>query len=508
MAIGKIVTFPIIDTTGTLITGGSIVCYLAGTTTLQNVWNDQALTSSAGSTVTDSDSDGIISFYIDNEISYKFSFYNASSGFIRTLDNYDVQSSNPVQGYLLVTGNTSLVRNQDGIYIYANPSTNSTITLPAISSVPIGWGVSINRAPSNSFTCPIARTGSDTFIDGSTSYSMTAGDTILIVSNGTSWIVTKHYVAYNESRPIVDTLGNNILKFGTVSVPVNYTTITNSSTGNAPIISSAGTDANIGLILDTVGSGAFTVNAGTNTLILDPVSGHNTFQVSGTGNYLFKGTSTTPAAIRLYEQTTNGTNSLLFQTPAALSQDQTITLLDKSITLDTPGMTLLGTITAVNSATVNFTSISNTTYDSYVIIGDNVIPGTNSTNLLFRVSNAGTFATANYKHSNLRFTEAAVGNSGSTSDSSIAINSTSETLGTGSNQTLSFKLSVYNCAQVSQGKRCTWEYFYISSTPVDLGGHGGGAYVGSTAAVDGFSFFMSSGNIASGVFRLYGIRNI
>ena len=63
---------------------------------------------------------------------------------------------------------------------------------------------------------------------------------------------------------ILDSNGNEILCFTPVSSAVNYVNITDSATGNAPIIQAKGTDANIALTLKGSGTGGVMVQGVTN----------------------------------------------------------------------------------------------------------------------------------------------------------------------------------------------------------------------------------------------------
>lgn len=60
---------------------------------------------------------------------------------------------------------------------------------------------------------------------------------------------------------IYDTSGNLLLKFTKVSSAVNYVTLTNAATGNAPSLVAAGSDTNISLALLGKGSGTVMINS-------------------------------------------------------------------------------------------------------------------------------------------------------------------------------------------------------------------------------------------------------
>lgn len=92
---------------------------------------------------------------------------------------------------------------------------------------------------------------------------------------------------------ILDTNSNELLKFTTVASAVNEVTISNAATGTSPTISVTGNNTDIALM----------------------------FQMKGAGGYTLNGTSTSPAYLRIYEQTTNGTNFVALRAPATLAAD-------------------------------------------------------------------------------------------------------------------------------------------------------------------------------------------
>lgn len=168
-------------------------------------------------------------------------------------------------------------------------------------------------------------------------------------------------------------------------------------------------------------------------------------------------------------------------------------------------MVLIASATASNSATIDFTAISNTVYNSYLLVCDAVIPATHVTTLRLQVS-AGVFIIGtNYTHNHFRFTAVASATDGSVSDTSACIGSSAEPLGTGASQVFYGQVNISNCAYVPNEKHWTSQSSYVSSGAVNIVDIGGGRFVGGSA-IDGFRLFMSSGNIASGTFKLYGLK--
>jgi len=94
-----------------------------------------------------------------------------------------------------------------------------------------------------------------------------------------------------------DANGNEAFRINTAASAVNYVSIANAATGNNPGFNALGDDTNVGL----------------------------NFNSKGTGGYTFTGTSTAPAVINMFEQTTNGTNKISINAPASISSDQTVT---------------------------------------------------------------------------------------------------------------------------------------------------------------------------------------
>lgn len=239
------------------------------------------------------------------------------------------------------------------------------------------------------------------------------------------------------------------------------------------------------------------------------------------------GNSTAGAELRLPEDTDNGSNYVALKAADSIASNVTFTLPSADGTsgqvLQTNGSgtlsfatpaggswTYISTQTASNSATINFTGISST-YDVYAIQLVKIIPATISTDLRMRTStNNGSSYDAG--GSDYYYLQSIVYNNGGsatagntlTTDSFIRI---AYDLGNATNDT-GFNGWIY------LWKPSDASYFLttVSGSGVDSNGN---AYVVSqgtgrrlaAADVDAVRFLMSSGNISSGTFRLYGIKN-
>lgn len=174
---------------------------------------------------------------------------------------------------------------------------------------------------------------------------------------------------------------------------------------------------------------------------------------------------------------------------------------------------LIQTITASNIASVSFTGLSST-YSSYKIILSNIVPAAASTILRCRISqdNGSTWGSGagNYQWVINTITSANENYiQSSESDSSIALTGTGGGFNPSNNIALGISgeiLLTYHAGStnikrigiVGGGFRNTGANHYSDIK-------GSGAYVVNTNPINGLQFFFSTGNIGSGIFKLYGL---
>jgi hypothetical protein len=169
-------------------------------------------------------------------------------------------------------------------------------------------------------------------------------------------------------------------------------------------------------------------------------------------------------------------------------------------------MTLLSTVTASNSATVDIETTFSSTYDTYVILGSGIgSDGSATPYFQVRLKLGGSYSSASYYAQVLTTRSGSTSVANTTNISQIYFTSTS---GIASNSTanLSFVLYINNPSSTSINKNLNWTGSYQAPT----GGaaqFSGGGYNDNTAALTGVRFFQDSGNIIRGTFRLYGISN-
>lgn len=166
----------------------------------------------------------------------------------------------------------------------------------------------------------------------------------------------------------------------------------------------------------------------------------------------------------------------------------------------------LSTVTASNSATVDIETTFNSTYDTYYIVASKIVPQTSGESLYCRLKVNGSYDTSSYRfHAILNDdTETAYNYTRSSNASWIRI---MPALGNSTGQNCEFVARVTQPALTTNTKMITHQGSYIDGSNRVGWILGAGDYSASQAALTGVRFVMSSGNITSGVFRLYGVKN-
>lgn len=199
------------------------------------------------------------------------------------------------------------------------------------------------------------------------------------------------------------------------------------------------------------------------------------------------------------------TQTIKGRTTAGTGDPEDLTIAQLLALLKPP--TLLSTLTASSSASLNFTATNSTLYAAYLCVFEAIFPATDGASLRFRVSTDGgsSYLTdANYH-------EARIAGGGTTAVAAAgATNSTSITLaavmsiGSVSSAFRGDAIVVVGGAtSLATAIDCKGNYG-LQTTGERLKVSAGGGHA-TTTQVNAFQFFMSTGNIASGVIRIYGI---
>ncbi len=168
-------------------------------------------------------------------------------------------------------------------------------------------------------------------------------------------------------------------------------------------------------------------------------------------------------------------------------------------------LVLLQSQPASSSTTIDFTSKITSSFSTYLVKMKDIIPANNGDNLLltFSTDNGSTFLASNYLWANKTGTSNA-GNTatGSASDTTMQVASA---LQNGSSNGLDGDLQLYCMNSGSLVPKAYCMSVMMGSGPVGTVIAMGGMNSGTTA-VNAIRFAMSTGNITSGTFTLYGIQ--
>jgi len=174
-------------------------------------------------------------------------------------------------------------------------------------------------------------------------------------------------------------------------------------------------------------------------------------------------------------------------------------------------LVLIQSQTASASATIDFTTGIDSTYDEYLFVFTNLLPAVNASVMLGKVSQD---AGATWKGGGTDYVYGSV----IYSDTGASANQYSN----GGNT--NFRFNPYTMTNVDSGlcgelrlfgpagtalkKIITWLFGYLDTTTNVTMEVGAGGFVLNAAAVNGVRFYMNSGNIASGTIALYGVRKV
>jgi len=169
------------------------------------------------------------------------------------------------------------------------------------------------------------------------------------------------------------------------------------------------------------------------------------------------------------------------------------------------GMTLLSTVTASASATVDIETTFSSTYDAYLLVVSGARPSTNSVELLCRMKIGGTYLTGSVYvyHTDLSRSASAV-YAAVVSGGTTSIQLTS-VVGSAATSSANLTMSIKNPTSATAYHNIDWTG--LSHVFGDIYLASGGGASTTTGALTGIRLYFSSGNISSGTFRLYGLAN-
>jgi hypothetical protein len=258
----------------------------------------------------------------------------------------------------------------------------------------------------------------------------------------------------------------------------------------------------------TSGSGSMTLTAGNGAYL--PSSGDFWLSYNdGAGTIrIFKVTARSTDTLTVTAVTGEGAGDGNISSGQTLRWALSVDALDqlKADIKASTGLVLLQTQTASSSASLSFTSSISSTYDNYLVEFINVLPATDGATLFLRMSTDGgsTYvSTSSYSYLAYRFDSGSAGAGGSTSATAIVF---AETNGIGSSSAFGLvgSATMFNPGSSSLHKPVSGEVYFRSAAGTRIKHTMAGAFESNTA-VNAFQFLMSSGNIASGTIRVYGL---
>lgn len=170
-------------------------------------------------------------------------------------------------------------------------------------------------------------------------------------------------------------------------------------------------------------------------------------------------------------------------------------------------LVFISTASASSSATIDFTSGIDGTYDEYLIIITDMVPATGNTAFVLRVSedSGSTFkaGASDYAYTTMVNGDgAAVGATGSTGATYISL---AETVPTGSTNGLCGEVRFW-APTATTHKKFLFHFSWPGFANSILTNSGSGLFQLDTNTINGIRFLMTSGNITSGRFALYGVK--
>jgi hypothetical protein len=167
-------------------------------------------------------------------------------------------------------------------------------------------------------------------------------------------------------------------------------------------------------------------------------------------------------------------------------------------------LVLIDSETASTSATITLTGIDST-YDVYMVVLENVIPVTDNVMLKMRFQNSsGDVTSSNYDWANkVLKTYSAFDNDSATNQDSFEL--TDQELGTATGEVGNAVMYLFNTSNSSE-----YSFFTIEATCIDdngnLFGNQGSGVLTVAESHTAVTYYMASGNIDSGEFKLYGLK--
>lgn len=180
----------------------------------------------------------------------------------------------------------------------------------------------------------------------------------------------------------------------------------------------------------------------------------------------------------------------------------------------TGGWVPIKTVAANSDSSIDFVNgsggvVLDGTYRCYAVVITELVPASDGSSLYLRTStNAGSSydaGSSDYAYGGMYFTNAAVAQNDSAGAAQIDLGIGNVGAGNQSGESLSAILYVINPANATVYKNFRWSIWGTSSTSAEPRGAEACGHRLATSDIDAIRFLMSTGNITSGTFTLYGL---
>lgn len=263
----------------------------------------------------------------------------------------------------------------------------------------------------------------------------------------------------------------------------------------------------------TSGSGSMTLTAGNGAYL--PSSGDFWLSYNnGSGTIrIFKVTARSTDTLTVTAVTGEGAGDGNISSGETLRWALSVDALDqlKADIKASTGLVLLKTLTASSSSSLDFatrtdgSAIIQSDFDTYKIVVTNLFPATNGAALWMRVSTDGGatyISTTSYDWSGFVSYYGGTGLNGGATQAQIVL--ATDQINNTAKPGFSGEYNFYDPANATSMKALSGQGFGMTSTSTPLAWTTFGYYTAATA-VNAFQFKASSGNLASGYIRIYGI---
>lgn len=298
---------------------------------------------------------------------------------------------------------------------------------------------------------------------------------------------------YNIARMTTATTGTGTITLG--SAVSGYLTFAQAGVANADVVDYAIKDGSN----SEIGTGTYTSSGTTLTRTVTKSTNSNAaINLSGSAEVFIS-----PRAETLNDASLLTTGTISAPRMGAGTADATTVLYGDNNFRKT-GRILLNTLTASNSATLDDTTSLTSTYSEYEIVFENIVPATNAVafQALYQVS--GTFQTSGYKALCNNLNTSGAGASSETTQIPIT-RSSGDLSSTASNGGYCGTARIFNPSGTASGKLWSSTGSAFQTGTSTTGSFITSGFYNATTAVTGLRFKMSSGNITSGIIRVYGI---